>query len=60
MPSLEYSAHGFTPGLGSSLAGTHDLKVSWQTLSIKILGANPKAKKGYRVGVDYLRMIPAR
>ncbi len=35
------------------------LKAGQHRLKIKILGANPKAAKGYMVGLDYVRLVPA-
>ncbi len=37
-----------------------DVKIDTDSsaLTIQILGANPKAKKGYMLGIDYLRMTP--
>jgi putative heme-binding domain-containing protein len=40
--------------------GAHDLPNNWQNLTLEIVGSNPLAKKAYRVGIDYLRMVPVR
>ncbi|MCC6354508.1 MAG: DUF2961 domain-containing protein [Verrucomicrobiae bacterium] len=38
--------------------GTFEMKKGENQLGIAIIGANPKAKKAYMVGLDYLRLVP--
>jgi hypothetical protein len=39
--------------------GTAALRAGENTLSFTIIGANPKAKKSYMIGLDYLLLTPA-
>ena len=39
--------------------GTHDLDVGKHQLTVEITGANPKAKKAYMFGLDYVKLVPA-
>ena len=38
--------------------GEHELAEKTHTLSIEVVGANPSAAKGMRVGIDYVRIVP--
>jgi len=40
--------------------GTHDLTAGPHKLTAEIVGANPKAKKAYMFGLDYLLLKPAK
>ena len=50
----------FNPGVASTgplTLGTRELTAGRHRLSIEIVGANPKAVKGYMFGLDYVRLI---
>jgi putative membrane-bound dehydrogenase-like protein len=38
--------------------GSIELKAGNHTVNLEIVGTNPKAVKGYMVGVDYIRLVP--
>jgi hypothetical protein len=45
---------------GPIALGVDDLKAGQHKLSVKILGANPKAKKAYMFGIDRIDLKPVR
>ena len=45
---------------GELSLGTFDLTRGVHKLTVEIVGANPKAKKAYMFGLDYLKLIPAK
>ena len=40
--------------------GMHELNKGQHTLTVKIVGANPKAQKSYMVGIDRIELKPAK
>jgi hypothetical protein len=40
--------------------GSLDLRAGENTIAFVIIGANPKAKKAYMIGLDYLLLVPAK
>ena len=43
---------------GELSLGTFDLKRGTRKLTVEIVGANPKAKKAFMFGLDYLKLTP--
>jgi hypothetical protein len=44
---------------GRPLAGTHDPDAGEHLLGVEVRGADPAARPGHRVGLDYPRLEPA-
>jgi len=55
---LDLFNHGVVP-TGPLDLGTHTLEAGPHRLTVEIVGANPKAKKAYMVGLDYVKLEPA-
>lgn len=57
-PPIDLYHNGVTPSKERDL-GVFDLPAGANRLTVRVVGANPKAIKRYMFGLDYLRLVPA-
>jgi len=58
-PPVDLYHHGVV-ATGPLTLGTHELAAGEHKLTAEITGANPAAVKAYMVGLDYVKLEPAR